>query len=319
MPRLMVLGHAVIDHVFALAEAPVAAEKYRAVGYRAVGGGMAANAAVAIRRLGGEVSFCGRVGDDAVGTAIRDGLVAEGIDTTYLTTRPGRISPLSGVMVDPTGQRTLANYTDPQLFEGIDGLPGRLDDDIQVVLTDYRWNAGAVHLLALAKDTGRISILDFDRNAPKDLTLLACATHIVFGEAGLKALTGRRKLERALRAARKWTDAWLGVTAGSRGVLWLEGQDIHEMPGFEVDSVDTLGAGDVFHGAFALALAEGKRESEAIWFAQAAAALKTTRFGGREGSPTRAEVTAFLADRPAPEVSVVPPLRRRMRRAFTRG
>jgi len=141
----------------------------------------------------------------------------------------------------------------------------------------------------------------------------------VFGEAGLRALTGRRKLERALRAARKWTDAWLGVTAGARGVLWLEGQDIHEMPGFSVDSIDTLGAGDVFHGAFALALAEGHDELAAIRFAQAAAALKTTRFGGREGSPRRAEVDAFLAERPDAVVSVVPPLRRRMRRAFTRA
>ena len=118
MPRLMVLGHAVIDHVFALAEAPVAAEKYRATGYKAVGGGMAANAAVAITRLGGTVAFCGRVGDDATGREIRAGLEAEGIDTTHLATRAGRVSPISSVMVDPNGERTLANYTDPLLFEG---------------------------------------------------------------------------------------------------------------------------------------------------------------------------------------------------------
>jgi sulfofructose kinase len=82
-------------------------------------------------------------------------------------------------------------------------------------------------------------------------------------------------------------------------VYAFEGGAIRHVPGFEVDVVDTLGAGDVWHGAFALALAEGRPEREAVRFASAAAAIKVQRRGSRTGAPTRSELDAFLRSRPA--------------------
>lgn len=86
---------------------------------------------------------------------------------------------------------------------------------------------------------------------------------------------------------------WARV-AGRRGYLWIEDGALRHIPAPQVDVVDTLAAGDVFHGALALALAEGKPGTAAIAFAIAAASLKCTRFGGRLGCPDRAEVTAML-------------------------
>ena len=90
------------------------------------------------------------------------------------------------------------------------------------------------------------------------------------------------------------------VTRGSEGVAWIEaaapGEVLH-CPAFAIDTVDTLAAGDIFHGAYALALAEGQRTGEAMRFAAAAAAIKCSRPGGRSGAPSRSEVEVFLADR----------------------
>ena len=99
---------------------------------------------------------------------------------------------------------------------------------------------------------------------------------------------------------RKLTDAFLAVTLGAGGVLWLDEQDrVRRLQSFPVHAVDTLGAGDTFHGSFALALAEKMPEPEALRFASAVAAIKCSRFGGRAGVPNRAEVEEFLAAHPA--------------------
>jgi sulfofructose kinase len=88
------------------------------------------------------------------------------------------------------------------------------------------------------------------------------------------------------------------VTCGEAGSWWLTNDGPLHVPAPEVEAVDTLGAGDVFHGAYALAISEGRDIGSAARFATLAAAIKCTRSGGRAGSPTRAEVAAFAARAP---------------------
>ena len=95
------------------------------------------------------------------------------------------------------------------------------------------------------------------------------------------------------------TSAFVCVTDGANGVHFRSGKESGHSASFRVPVVDTLGAGDVWHGAFALALAEGRREVEAIRFASATAALKCTRFGGRAAIPSRAQVESFLMEHAA--------------------
>ena len=116
---------------------------------------------------------------------------------------------------------------------------------------------------------------------------------MIASEPGAFALTGEPDPALAAAILSRSNAEFVAVTAGERGVFWPGGHQ----PAFKVDAVDTLAAGDVFHGSFAFGLAEGWAVGDIIRFASAAAAIKCTRFGGRLGAPTRAEVEAFLVER----------------------
>ena len=125
------------------------------------------------------------------------------------------------------------------------------------------------------------------------------AEYAVFSEHGLASFAGGGDIEGGLRRALALGARFAAVTQGGRGVSWIEAANrsrLHHIPAFDVPVVDTLAAGDVFHGAFALSLAEAKAPEQALRYANAAAAIKCTRAGGRGGSPTRNEVERFLLE-----------------------
>jgi sugar/nucleoside kinase (ribokinase family) len=143
-------------------------------------------------------------------------------------------------------------------------------------------------------------VLDADRPTEMSDDMLRIASHVVFSSECLRATTGVEDLGDALGRIAGTTESFLAVTDGPRDVLWREGSTLRRSPVFAVQAVDTLGAGDVFHGAFTLALAEGRDVVAAIRFAAAAAGLKCTRLGGITTAPHRAQVEALLAaNRPA--------------------
>ncbi len=116
--------------------------------------------------------------------------------------------------------------------------------------------------------------------------LLTASTHLVFSSEPLQETAGCQDEGEALKKIAKLTPSFLAGTRGPRGTIWLDEQgELQETPAFPVHAVDTLGAGDIFHGAFALAITERQELREALQFASAAAALKCTRFGGRLWSP----------------------------------
>jgi sulfofructose kinase len=157
-----------------------------------------------------------------------------------------------------------------------------------------------VEALGAARRLGIPGIVDVDRPIDADPgtetgRILDAATHLVYSRDALLGTTGEVDVPTALAtAAARHPGAWTAVTDGERGVAWLDGDDVRHAPAFRVRAVDTLGAGDVFHGAFALALAEGRTERAAIRFASAAAAAKCTLPGGRAGIPDRAMVDELL-------------------------
>ena len=118
----------------------------------------------------------------------------------------------------------------------------------------------------------------------------------MFSSEALQATAGIPDDGEALKKIAKLTPSFLAGTRGAQGSLWLdEDQNLQQTPAFPVHTVDTLGAGDVFHGAFALGITEGQDVPTALRFASAAAALKCTRFGGAFAAPQRAEVTELLS------------------------
>ena len=149
------------------------------------------------------------------------------------------------------------------------------------------------HLAALnGTGTGR----GYADMAPRDLLedLVPLASHVVASESAAQLLTGAESPKAAAAALGDSQQAFVAVTAGAEGCWWLDEGQVRHTPAPRIDAVDTLAAGDVFHGAFALGLTEGWAMAEIIRFASAAAALKCTQFGGRLGAPRREAVLAFL-------------------------
>lgn len=297
MPHILCAGIATLDQVFRLPRMPARAEKYRATDLVVTGGGTAANAAVAMARLGARVDLCSTLGDDATGDAIVAGLRAEGVGTDRVRRLPGLRSPRSAILVDEAGERMIISYADPALPTDTGHLPDTLPEGVDAVLGDTRWQEGSAHLFRLARAAGRPAVLDGDRAPTVVPELVELATHVAFSLQGLRDLTGEDDPARALEAYGPREGTWIGVTNGPEGAFWWHDGRIAHAPAFPVATVDSLGAGDTWHGAFTVRLAEGAGVDEAVRFASAAAAIKCTRFGGRDGAPSRREVESFLRAR----------------------
>jgi sulfofructose kinase len=299
--RVLCAGIAVLDHVYQLEKFPLPGTKTRARDFALVGGGCAANAAVAIARLGGAAALAAPLGDDAVGDQILAGLAAEGVDCSASIRVAGATSPISAILVDASGERMIVNRRDEGLSAARLDHPELLLEGFDAVLADNRFGRFVLPLCRAARARGLPVVLDGDRPTVATDELLTACTHIVFAADGLRATAGFDDLRGALQEIALKTPAFLAVTDGERGVLWLDGEQVRERAAHEVRVVDTLGAGDVFHGAFALALAEGQNVADIIEFANAAAAVKCTRFGGISGAPSRAEVVQLLTGEPRAE------------------
>ncbi len=297
MSRVACVGIAVHDIVFRVDRLPYLPGKYRAGARQEVGGGVAANAAVTVARLGGTASFHGPVGDDETGDRILLDLAAAGVEVADAPRAAGQASPLSAVLVDGAGERLIVNHAGADLF-----TEATLNDttalaEADAVLTDMRWPRGAIPALRTATAAGIAAIVDCDHDPADAPGILEEATHIVFALGTLLRYSGSEDVAAALRVAAGETGAWVAATAGRDGVYWLEDDGLAHGPADRVETVDTLGAGDVFHGAFALAVAEGRALRDALRWGSAAAALKCTRFGGRAGIPMRNDVDRFVEAR----------------------
>jgi len=300
MCTVICLGHAVLDRIYTVPHLPAGSTKVRATAYTEVGGGMASSAACAIGRLldpaADRVEFWGRTGDDSAATIIRADLVRFGVDVSHLHVFAGRTSSQSAVMVDPAGERMVVNYRGDTPLDDMSWLPFERIATADAALTDVRWLEGGRELLSAARAAGIPSVLDADLgDVPIVRGLVPLAEHAIFSEPGLANWAGHGDNEVALKAAVAAGAKIAGVTQGEKGVTMLVEGSFHHVPAFEVTVVDTLGAGDIFHGAYALAIAEGKTALDAARFASAAAAIKCSRPGGRAGSPVRGEVERLLS------------------------
>lgn len=289
MTDVLVAGVAVADVVLRVRDLPRQAEKYRAEDASITVGGCAANAAVAVARLGGRARLAARLGDDLIGDLIADRLAAEGVGLGLCDRRQGALSSFSSIYVDSGGDRQIVNFRGRNLAETLD-----LSDapPAHAVLADNRWPGLTSEALALARRWGVPGIVDAE--APFEPEAVRGATHIAFSMQGLGAYAPDLPTDEALLRAQDDFGAWIAVTDGPNGVRFVSGNGIAHVPAFPVEAVDTLGAGDIWHGAFALRLAEGADELTAIQFANAAAALKCTAFGGIATCPDRAATEAFL-------------------------
>jgi sugar/nucleoside kinase (ribokinase family) len=155
-------------------------------------------------------------------------------------------------------------------------------------------------LCAEARRRGIPVVVDVDRAMSLREGLLTASSHLVFSSEPLQETANVKDDGEALKKIAKLTPSFLAGTLGPQGTIWLDEQgNLQQTPAFPVHTVDTLGAGDIFHGAFTVAVTENQDLRAALRFASAAAALKCTRFGGAYAAPQRAEVEELLAKTPA--------------------
>lgn len=295
--RIICVGHAALDRIYRIEAFPPQPTKVRALEHVEAGGGMAANAAVAIARLGGKAELWSRTGDDAAGNSIRAGLKAERVDVRYVQAYEGARSSTSAIIVDDRGERLIVGQRDAGMPSGTSWLPLERVKEADAVLGDLRWLEGLRTVFSRARKEGIPTVLDADLGAREAISgVLKLADYAIFSAPALRELvpsgTDADRLAHVLTLGPRY----VGVTLGGEGYAWRERDgEAQRVAAFSVSATDTTGAGDAFHGAFALMLAEQRTVAECARLAAAVAALKCTRLGSRAGLPTRAELDAFIA------------------------
>ncbi|MEO8685462.1 MAG: PfkB family carbohydrate kinase [Devosia sp.] len=295
---ILCVGALTLDTIFQLAQLPPGAGKFLPTAAVEIAAGMASSAATAIARLGGAVALWASVGDDQTGWRLIAEISGEGVDCSPVRRVHGARSAFATILVDQSGERIIVPYYEQALLappkDALEISPAAY----AAVMADVRWPAAAAKALAAAKTAGIPGILDADVAPAETLDhLLPLASHIVASEPAALRITGLADPAHAVVALAHHYRAFVAVTAGADGVYWFdrETSSVAHVSPPPVLAVDTLAAGDVFHGAFALGLVEGRPMDRIMTFASMAAAIKCETFGGRLGAPTRAVVEARMA------------------------
>jgi sulfofructose kinase len=294
MGRLVIcLGCTCADNVFELDEIPRTPIKVSAFRRAKRGGGPAATGAVACAKLNMGAELWSWLGRDAEGEFLRASLQRHGVDVTNTPLRDGADTIVAFVLVDRRGERMIVSHGNFPMQHRIGHLPLERVAKADAVLVDSSWQTGAVAVLEAARAAGVPAVFDAEgRDAGTLMDLARRASVPVFSEDGFERVSGGAAPDSASCAALadRLGAAMVGVTLGSRGSLWWLDGGLAHVPALPVVVQDTTGAGDVFHGALAAALAERMELLEAARFASAAASLKCALGNGWDGMPDRVAV-----------------------------
>jgi sulfofructose kinase len=281
-PKILCAGIAVQDIVMRVERFPAPGAKVAASDFVITGGGCAANAALAVARLDGRAAFAGPLGgkDDVVSERILADLTAEGVDCSGVARVDGATASVSLILLDAAGEKTIATRRGAGLAKALPGNADRLVADADALLVDNRFPEFVSPVCRAARARNIPVVIDFDLATGPDDPLLGLATHVVSSMEALRGATGVDDPIAGLKHVAEHVGGFLAVTDGPKGVYWLEAGKVRSLPAFPVKVIDSLGAGDAFHGGFTLAIAEGRGLMAALRFASAAGALKCTHFGG---------------------------------------
>jgi ribokinase len=303
-PRIAVVGSLNMDLVVRAPRFASPGETITGDAFLTVAGGKGANQAIAARRLGADVVMIGRVGDDAFGTTLRQGLMDEGVDVRQVTVTSATATGVALITVDERGENTIivvpgangrcvaADIDDAwPLVQGADVLMLQLEVPLPVV----------TRAVTCARDAGVTVMLNAAPARPLDASLLSSIDYLIVNRTEAAVIAGlplTAAPEDAARAVQACGARTVVMTLGAAGALSVgPGDDASAVPAFDVTAVDTTAAGDAFAGAFAVAVAERAATIEALRMGTAAGALAVMRAGAQPSLPTRADVQALRASR----------------------
>lgn len=288
------LGFCSVDYLCIVPHIPLD-EKVEIIQSLAQGGGPSATATVAAARLGASATFIGAIGDDDRGEAILKGFNKEGVNTDHIQKKTGRESPVAFCWIEKeSGKRSITWSKGNSMPLDPSWIDPELIASFRLLHLDGHNTDAAIKAALIAKENGVIVSLDAGTIVPGIEKLVELSDICIASKPFSLKFTGE---DDPMKAARKLNNAnklISSVTWGENGVFSVAGQREIFKEAFPVNVVDTTGAGDVFHGAFAFAVIRGWSMENAISFASATAALKCTMFGGRTGIPTTPVVIEFL-------------------------
>jgi len=288
-----------VDYVYRLPRFPQPdgpASKLRIREHLVTCGGQTATALCTCAAMGLRTAYVGAIGADPNGERIRAELARRGVDLAHLRVRDAA-SPYAVILLDEQrGERVVLWERGEDLALRPDEIDAPLIGGARLLHVDDVDEEAAIRAAGIARDAGIPVTSDIERVTPRTEALVAAVDVPIFAEHVPEALTGERDVERALRAlqVRLQPDAMdvgrlIAVTLGARGAMLLAGDRLYHEPGHQVTVVDTTGAGDVFRGAFIVALLGGAGPAETLRFANAAAALSCTRLGAIASVPSEEE------------------------------
>jgi sugar/nucleoside kinase (ribokinase family) len=292
------LGCSAVDDLLYLSAFPQPDAKVRVRSRERQCGGLTATALVAAARLGARAAYAGVLGSDPESRFVLECLERERVDTQYIRRRQDARPIHSTILVDE------AKLTRTILFDlagsvGADPVwpPENVIRMTKVLYVDHYGIEGMTRAARIARANGIAVVADLERNEwPGFEELLVLVDHLIVAEAFAEKLTGSADPATAVQALWRDDRQAVVVTCGAAGCHYRGAAEsaIHYRPAFAVEAVDATGCGDVFHGAYAAALARGVCLHERIEFATAAAALKVMKRGGQAGIPTREAVETWL-------------------------
>jgi len=257
-------------------------------------GGQVATALATCAAMGLRTKYIGATGTDDNGRRIREEMARLGIDMADAVIRDVT-NQFAVIMVDEQlGERIVLWDRHEGLALRARELPPDVLSSARVVHVDDVDQDAAIAAARIARDAGAIVTSDIDRLTPRTEELVSAVTMPIFAEHVPPALTGEQDCERALRKLRRLNAGMMCTTLGPRGAVLLDADRFHHQPAFEIEAVDTTGAGDVFRGALIAAMLRGDGVDDLLRYANAAAAISCTRLGALNGVPARSEVDALV-------------------------
>jgi sulfofructose kinase len=279
------------DTIIRLPHFPARDSKLEIVSAEVKPGGQVASAMVACQRWGLHARYVGKIGDDAAGKFQREEMVREGVEAHWVTA-PGRMSQTAFILVDEeSGERTVLWKRDRTIALQPKDLCPEWIRGARALLVDGHDTAAAKHAAQWAREENVQVVGDFDNRYSGVESLLEYVDFVITSKDFPERLTGERDLLKSLpRIFSKFKSYLTAATLGRYGVLAWDGQRFIYCPGFLVKTVDTTGAGDIFHGAFLYCLVKGMALEETLEFSCAAAAVNCTALGARGRIAPLAEI-----------------------------
>ena len=292
------IGQCSLDYLAVVDIFPQVDTKNEVLEWYEQGGGPVATALVALSRLGIPCNFYGIIGDDYAGETIEQSLIKEGIDVSGLIKRENAISQLAFIVIEKgTAKRTI-------FWKRPSGKPLQQEElrndflkGIDFLLLDGLMKDVSLYAAKKAKALNIPVMLDAGKARPGMLEVARLSDYVVASEEFAKDLGWDIDAKVLQKEKEKLGVKVLTITLGERGNITISDDQVFQIPAFMVRTVDTTGAGDVFHGGYIYGLLRGWSLKDTVIFASALAAIKCTKIGGRAGIPQLSEVVEFLKEK----------------------